>query len=207
MMRLKHQAKTARKWRVASRQIARHFPTGLPRLLLLTDPERVPDPIAVVRGLPRGSGVIYRHFGRDDRVQLAARLSRLCRQKRFVFLIAADPVLAMRVGANGVHWPEMHAHQARKWRKRFKLQTASAHSRRAVRQNDCFKVNTVLLSTVFVSNSSSAGAPIGAVRYRQLARSSPIPLYALGGVNAENAQRVADVSGLAAIEGFVSAAD
>ncbi|MEM9842506.1 MAG: thiamine phosphate synthase, partial [Pseudomonadota bacterium] len=68
-------------------------------------------------------------------------------------------------------------------------------------------VNAVLLSTVFVSNSSSAGAPIGAVRYRQLARSSPMPLYALGGVNAENAQRVADVSALAAIEGFVLAAD
>ncbi|MEM9375669.1 MAG: thiamine phosphate synthase [Pseudomonadota bacterium] len=206
-MRLKHQAKTARKWRVASRQIARHFPTGLPRLLLLTDPERLPDPIAVAQQLPPGSGVIYRHFGRDDRVQLAAQLFHLCRQKRCVFLIAADPVLAMRVGADGVHWPEAHAHRARKWRKRFKLQTASAHSRRAVRQNDCFKVNAVLFSTVFVSNSSSAGAPMGAVCYRQLARSSPIPLYALGGVNAENAQRIADVSALAAIEGFVSDAD
>ena len=46
---------------------------------------------------------------------------------------------------------------------------------------------------------------MGAARFRQLAQTSPLPVYALGGVNADTAGRVAGFAGLAAIEGVLEA--
>ena len=203
-MGLKHQAASARKWRAAIRQVERHFPAYLPRLLFLTDPKRTPDPIAVARTLPVGSGIIYRHFGARDRETVAHQLQDICAQCGIGLLIAGDPALALSVGADGVHWPEARLAEARKWRGQFRLQTASAHSSMAIRRAVASGMDAVLVSAVFPSLSPSAPDPIGAQRLRALARRADIPVYALGGVNADNAERVASDAGLAAIEGLIS---
>lgn len=201
-MGLKHQAVSARKWHAAIRQVERHFPDHLPAALFLTDPARVADPAQVVRTLPAGSGMIYRHFGAADRQEVAAELGALCRQYQIDFLIAADPALARQVSADGVHWPEARLPDARKWRGRFKLQTASAHSLLAVRRARRAGMDAVLCSTVFASKSATASSPLGVHRFRALANRADMPVYALGGVAADNASRVASVSGLAAIDGL-----
>ncbi|MEC7290584.1 MAG: thiamine phosphate synthase, partial [Pseudomonadota bacterium] len=131
-MGLKHQAAVARKWRSAIRQIDRHFPEHLPPLLFLTDPDRTPEPDPVIAALPVGSGLIYRHFGVADRREVAARLRVVCRARGIAFLIAADPVLACEMQADGVHWPEARLLDARRWRGQFFIQTTSAHSRKAI---------------------------------------------------------------------------
>lgn len=201
-MGLKHQAVSARKWRVAIRRVESHFPSHLPALLFLTDPKRTPDAVSVAAHLPAGSGVLYRHFGAEDRREVAVELAMLSRRKGLRLLIAADPQLAAEVGADGVHWPEALAHHAPKWRARFVLQTASAHSRSAINKTARLGVDAALLSTVFSSSSPSAGRPMGSLSFSQKCRESALPLYALGGVKAENAIRVANVGGLAAIEGL-----
>lgn len=201
-MGLKHQAVSARKWRVAIRRVESHFPSHLPPLLFLTDPKRTPDPASVAAHLPAGSGVLYRHFGAEDRREVAVELAMLCRRKGLRLLIAADPQLAADIGADGVHWPEALAHNVPKWRARFALQTASAHSRFAIAQAARMGVDAALLSTVFSSSSPSAGRPMGPLSFSQKCRESALPLYALGGVKAENAIRVANVGGLAAVEGL-----
>ena len=202
IMGLKHQAVSARKWRIAIRRVESHFPSHLPPLLFLTDPKRTPDPVSVAAHLPAGSGVLYRHFGAEDRCEIAAQLAMLCRRKGLRVLIAADPQLAVDIGADGVHWPEALAHHAPKWRTRFALQTASAHSRSAISKAARMGVDAALVSTVFSSSSPSAGRPMGALSFAQQCRESALPLYALGGVKAGNAIRVASVGGLAAIEGL-----
>jgi len=164
-MALKHQATARRKWAAAIRQVETHFPPHLPPLLFLTDPQRVPDPAKVAAGLPTGSGVIYRHFGAQGRGRVARELSAVCYQRGLVLLIAADPELAEKVGADGVHWPEKLLGKARAWRGRFPLQTASAHSRRAIWRAEQAGMDAALVSAVFPSNSPSARRVMGCFRF------------------------------------------
>ncbi len=180
-----------------------HFPTHLPPLLFLTDPKRVANPVKAAAHLQAGSGVIYRHFGAANRRQVADDLARLCRDQNLALLIAADPELALQVGADGVHWPEAQLGAARHWRRQFSIQTASAHSRSAIRRAAAADMDAALVSTIFPSNSTSAGHPIGPARLARLAQATPMPLYGLGGVNADNARRISEFAGLAAIEGLL----
>jgi len=204
-MGLKHQAASNRKLRAAIRQAIAHLPEHLPPLFFLTDPERTPDPVAVATRLPAGCGVIYRHFGAPDRAEIALALADIAAERGLCLLIGADPELAQAVGAHGVHWPEAQLGEARHWRGTFAINTVSAHSRRAILRAQQAGMDAALVSPVFASKSASAGMPIGAARFRELAQEVDMPLYALGGINADTAASVAEYAGLAAIEGVLAA--
>lgn len=176
---------------------------SLPRAFFVTDPVRTPDPIAVARRLPRGFGVIWRHYGAASRIATGHALARICRQRGLVLLVANDPALAARIGAQGVHWPER---QLKGVRARWPgiIETASAHSRAAISRAAARGVDAVLVSAIFPSNSPSAGPALGALRFRLLARDASLPVYALGGLNAANAARAMHhAAGWAAIEGVL----
>lgn len=176
---------------------------ALPRAIFVTDPVRTPDPLAIVKRLPRGFGVIWRHYGAASRIATGQALARACRKRGLILLVANDPALAARIGAAGVHWPERQLRGVRS-RRAGQIETASAHSRAAITRAAMRGVDAVIVSAVFPSNSPSAGPALGALRFRQLARSSPLPVYALGGLNAANAARVMHhAAGWAAIEGVL----
>lgn len=179
------------------------MPEGWPGAWFLTDPQRVPDPVAAIAGLPPGTGVIYRHFGAVDRLVIARNLRQATLKRGLPLLLANDAELAKQVRADGVHWPEAQAHKARHWQGAFFYQTQSVHSTRGLREAVC---DAVLFSTVFPSNSPSAGEALGALRFRKLAQHSDKLVYALGGVNGETAGAVSAHSGVAGIEGFVPSA-
>ena len=202
-MGLKHQAASARKWHAAIRQTKRHFPAELPGLLFLTDPVRVPELVSVANALPTGSGVIYRHFGAEDCKTVAEALQTVCRHRGLMLLIAADPRLAKQIGADGVHWPEKRLPEARSWREHFRLQTTSAHSAAAIHRAERIGMDAALVSSVFPSDSPSAGSPLNPARFRQLSAKTSIPLYGLGGLNAQNAAAISASGGLAAIGSLV----
>ncbi len=183
--------------------------TRLPPALFMTDrPERTPDILGVVSRLPAGWGVIYRHFGAHDRKEVASKLSKLAARRRLCLLIAADPGLAMKVGADGVHWPSRLLPSRRSGR--FGFETASAHNaeecRRAVRAG----VDAVIISPVFDSDSPSAGTPIGLPRFHLMAKNLPIPAYGLGGIGGTNAARLTSptadgIAGFAAVSSIYEA--
>ena len=198
-MGLKHQAEAARKWRTAIRQVERHFPVHLPPLMFLTDPNRTPAPSVHIAELPNKAGIVFRHFGANDRYVNAQALADICRREHRPFLIAADPELAKRVGADGVHWPESRLGAARNWRGKFEIQTASAHSRPAIVRAYRMGMDAVFCSTVFPSESPSAGRPIGALKLRLRALQAPLPVYGLGGINAANATSIAAFAGLSGV--------
>ena len=201
-MGLKHQAAFARKWRAAIRDVEQHFPAYLPPLMFLTDPQRIKDPISAVAHLPAGAGVIYRHFGAEDRTDVAGALSEICQFERRPLLIAADPILALSMGADGVHWPEARLSDARHWRGHFRLQTASAHSARAIRRAAISGMDAALVSSVFPSNSPSAGTPLNRTRFRMLARQATLPVYGLGGVDSHNAGQISGRAGISGVSSF-----
>ncbi|HVN00382.1 MAG TPA: thiamine phosphate synthase [Caulobacteraceae bacterium] len=180
---------------------------ALPRLIFFTDPERTPDPAAVMGRLPRGAGVVYRPFGDPDAARVGRRLRTAAHRRGLVFLVGADAGLAARVAADGVHLPERAAWRARGLRRgrRGWLMTAAAHSRSAIIAARRAGADAAIVSAVFPSASPSAGPAIGAVRFAQLVRGAGLAVYALGGVNSITARRLtrSGAAGFAAIEGLL----
>jgi thiamine-phosphate pyrophosphorylase len=168
-------------------------------LILMTDDLRLPDPFAAARALPPGSLLILRARDAARRAQLAKTLLPLVRQRGLIFLIADDAKLARAVGVHGLHLPEARARQAAHWRAKNPgwLITASAHSLRAVLA--ARGADAVLLSPVFATQSHDEARPLSPARARLIARNIPVPLFALGGVTAQNAALLSGFSGLAAI--------
>lgn len=179
---------------------------GLPSLILVTDPERTPDPVALAQRLPRGSGVIFRSFGRKGAGKTARQLARVARRRGLVLLIGAD---ALRAPGAGVHLPERLAHRAGALKRKRPglIVTAAAHSLPALIRARRAGADAALLSTVFKSRSPSAGTPLGPVRFAALVRRAGLPVYALGGVKTKNAPRLlgSGAAGLAMVEGLARA--
>jgi len=204
-MELKPDPGARRKLKAAARVSARALPGHLPPAFFMTDPGRVPDPAAVAAKLPRGWGVIYRHFGSADRAQTAKALRQITARRAQSLLIANDPALAMETKADGVHWPELSVSQAKYWQGRFAIMTASAHSRRAIMAARLSGVDAAIVSVAFPSNSPSAGSSMGSIKFRTLSRDANMPTYALGGVTAQTAGAIASGSGICGIDGFMAA--
>jgi thiamine-phosphate pyrophosphorylase len=122
-----------------------------------------------------------------------------------VLLIAGDPELAARVGADGVHWPEQRLpaqRDARPW-----LVTAAAHSAHAVARAAAFGADACILAPVFPTRSSSGRSALGLFRASQIARAARLPAIALGGVNARTARLLAGrgFAGIAAVDALIGA--
>ncbi|HEV2563134.1 MAG TPA: thiamine phosphate synthase [Rhizomicrobium sp.] len=167
----------------------------------MTDDERLPDPAAAARALPKGSTVILRARQKAHRARLAQTLSRIVHERDLVLLIADDPELAIHIRAHGIHLPEAHAAQAAHWRARRPhwLITCAAHSLQA-----CARVryaDAILLGPVFATQSHPDAAVLGAIRTRSIASAIRTPVYALGGVGAHTAMLLngAHLAGIAAI--------
>lgn len=190
-------------WRIARTLGSRQARGKLPPLFFVTDPARTPDPAAVAARLPRGAGIIYRAFGRTDADTVGRALARTAAQRALILLVGADEALARRIGAAGVHLPERDLHRARALKRTGLIVTGAAHSARALARAGRAGVDAALLSTVFPSNSPSAGRPLGPVRFAALVRRARTPVYALGGVTAKTAKRLkgSGAAGLAAVDG------
>lgn len=148
--------------------------------------------------------MIYRHFGAANRFVAGAALARACRRRGLILLVSADPSLAAAIRADGVHWPEARLRGVRKRSPHF-IETASAHSRAGMARAHALGLDAAILSTVFPSRSPSASRAMGPLRFRLIARAAPLPVYALGGVNARNAaQAMSGAAGWAAIEAVMS---
>jgi thiamine-phosphate pyrophosphorylase len=172
-------------------------------LVLMTDPQRMPDPVGAARRLPPGSMVIFRAYGAADAVTTGLRLAAVARSRGLTLLAGADVRLARRIGAAGVHLPERLGHRARAVRAAWPeaLITIAAHSRHAVRRAERFGADAVILSPVFPSSSPSAGRHMGRLRFAAVARAAGGPVYALGGVTMKNAPELlgSGAAGIAAV--------
>jgi thiamine-phosphate pyrophosphorylase len=85
------------------------------------------------------------------------------------------------------------------------IATSAAHSRAAIARARRLGIDAVIVSTVFPSRSPTAGPAMGALRFRQLSREAPLPVYALGGVDAHNASSaMRHAAGWAAIDSVMA---
>ncbi len=191
--------------KVAERLNFQNGEAGLPPLLLMTDEERLPDPLAALDRLPVGSGVILRHYGSPQRDALGAALREATRARKLKLLVAADIELALRLRADGFHLPD-HGIAAR-WRLKVPphwLVTAAAHSETSLGRAWLLGVDAAILSPVFPTASHPGRKALGVTNFARLVGSTFMPIYALGGISDENAPllRNSAAAGIAGISGL-----
>ena len=168
--------------------------TRLPDLILMTDCERLPDPAEVIDRLPRGSAVILRHPSPAGLETLTRTYVPICRRRGLRVLVAGDARLAVVYRADGVHLPEAltagGAARWRLWRRPDWLVTAAAHGASSLWSAVRAGADAVLLAPVFPTTSHPQRPPLGVIGFARLCRSSPLPVYGLGGIVAANARRL-----------------
>ena len=155
-------------------------------LVAVTDEIRGGDPLVLARRLPRGSTVIFRHYGAPDRSVLAMKLAVICRVNRLTLLVAGDPALAIKARA-GLHLPDGLARAPspliRGWKRRGAPLTAAAHDRAGVIRAARLGCDAVLLSPVFATLSHPGAKPLGLLAFRRLAHGAKLGVIALGGID------------------------
>ena len=184
-----------------------HCGSRLPALWLVSDTLRLPDPRNAILRLPAGSGFIFRQYDHPERERMAQTFLRLCRKRRIVFLLAGDWRMALRIHADGVHFPQGQAHQARAIRtvRPDAIVTVAAHNLRSMHRAHHFGADAILLSPVFATQSHPGGAVLGPARFAHAAHKFPVPVIALGGLNRGNVRRLkgSGAAGIAGISGLV----
>lgn len=174
----------------------RHPSGPLPRLWLMTD-ERQGDSLwAAIDNLPRGAGVIVRHYSLPD-AERSALFKAIMRQgrRRIRVLLAGRTAAAMR--ADG-----MHGAGHRSARPMF--HTLSAHSRPDIIAAERMQADLVFVSPVFPTRSHPGAQALGRVRFGLMIRGSRVPVIALGGVTPKRARslRGFGIHGWAAIDAW-----
>ncbi|SFJ87032.1 thiamine-phosphate pyrophosphorylase [Sphingomonas sp. NFR04] len=168
----------------------RHPP--IPRLWLMTDP-RLGDALwDALERLPRGSGVIFRHYQLPpfERRALFARIAKIARRRGLILLRAgAEP---MR-GERGTHG-----------RRGRGLATWPVHSRREAVAAIRAGADALLVSPVFPTRSHPGTPVLGPVRFGLLVRGLNVPIIALGGMDPHKARRLKalGIHGWAAIDAW-----
>ena len=193
----------------AAASLKRSAGSALPALILMTDEARLADPLPAARALPTGSAIILRHYGVPERAVLARGLAAIARRRGLVLLVGEDPVLARRVGAAGVHLPERAIRRAGavRWQRDW-LITAAVHSHAALVSAAACGADAALLSPVFATASHPEARALGFQRFAALAQASPLPVYALGGIDRAHANllRSSGAVGIAGIGGLIPVA-
>lgn len=170
----------------------------VPFLALMLDDDRMPDPLSAVRGLPRGTLVVVRSRDPERRSRLAHAIVAIARSRGLVVLVANDAELASRSGADGLHLSEANAHLAAHWRALHPRWFVSAAAHGLHARSTRF-LDAVFLAPVFPTQSHANAAAYTPVRANRMARALGMPVYALGGVTAQNASLLNGFAGIAAI--------
>lgn len=173
------------------------MPARLPRLFLMTD-ERSGDALwPALAKLPRGTGVIFRHYATPpaERRRLYKRVRRIARKRGLVLILAGTPLQAIAWKADGAHGRSRHPRAARPL-----IRTAPAHDAREL--HAARHADITFLSPVFPTRSHAGARTLGPLRFGLLARGHQVA--ALGGMTPARARRLAALGsrGWAAIDGL-----
>lgn len=174
-------------------------------LVLMSDPVRTPDILALAAKMPPHSALIYRHFGSPG---LERHLRRLTKARNIQFLIGNDPELADACGADGVHFPRTTPGtdllRCRNTHSNWIISAAGTKERLDTRPLDA--LDALFLSSIFASESPSTGTPMGVEALKLLTGHYDCPIFALGGINKGNIAALigSGIAGVAAIDGLTT---
>ena len=190
---------------------SRPEPCRLSPFVFMSDPKLTPNLAAIIERLPQKAAIIYRHFGKSDRLEEAKKLRQITFENQQQLLIGADPDLAIQVGADGVHFKrDKSLTHPKMWRARCpEWIITMAGIKSGHYSADLSILDGLLVSSVFKSQSPSAGLPIGVKAFSNLTKTLDCPVFALGGINTRTAPKLihSGAYGLAGIRGLTDASD
>ena len=165
----------------------------LPRLWLMTDERQGGGLLDAVARLPEGAGIVFRHYSLDE-VARRDLFDRVRAAHPGPLLLAGPADLAERWGADGSHGPGPGRG----------LRSAPVHTYAEIRAAERHGASLLLLSPVYPTRSHPDARTLGLARFAWLARRTPLPVIALGGMNAARGRRVASFGayGWAGIDAF-----
>jgi thiamine-phosphate pyrophosphorylase len=159
----------------------------LPAVWLISD-ERVDIGclLRAARRLPRGSGIILRHYrtATEERRALFDALRRIAWMRGHVLLLAGSMEMARDWGADGVHLSG--GQRLRRSAPRSGVVTAPVHTLRELRLAERNRADLVFLSPLFATRSHPGARPLGSCRFAAIARQAGVPVMALGGVKPQH---------------------
>lgn len=172
---------------------------SLPDLWLISDARNDAGLPAALARLPRGSGFIYRHYHLTDAERLARfrTLRRIAGACGHMVILADSALTAREWGADGIYGSPRSLYP----RRRGLIQIATVHDMAEIGLAARLGADAVLLSPVFPTRTHPGAPVLGSVQFRLLARQSPLPVIALGGMTAKRA-RALDWPRWAAIDGL-----
>ncbi|MEG3125065.1 thiamine phosphate synthase [Sphingomonas sp. GB1N7] len=179
------------------RHPAQQPPLKLPRLWLITD-ERMGDGLwRALAALPRGSGVIVRHYATPlaERRALLAKITKLARRKGAIVIRAGGVRLGRERGVHGKG--SIRRGQIRTW---------AAHSRAEALAGVRAGADLIFVSPVFATASHPGAPALGPIRAAQIMRGLPVPAIALGGMTKQRGLRLRRCGfyGWAAIDAWIT---
>ncbi|MGO8994025.1 MAG: thiamine phosphate synthase [Polyangiaceae bacterium] len=194
-----------------------------PEIILVTDPtytdERIVEVVeACARALPPGSFAVQLRDKKKEPGALRAFAQKLREATKpsdggggALLIINGNPSLAKDVGADGVHLGglEVKVADARKVLGDGAFVTIAAHSDQAVKLGARDGADGALVSTIFASPGKAVGRGVDALRTARAVSGEDFLIYALGGVDRENAAEcvLAGADGVAAIRALLLASD
>ena len=165
---------------------SRGYPT-LPRAFVMTDTERLSDPISIINYLPQDIAVIFRHYNHARRQRIAHQLVNLAHSRGLKVLISGDLKLARQTSADGVHLPShlLGTRHARLLTNTppYWMITAAIHSRWDLWRATKLNIDAILVSPVYETTTQVQRQALGPIGLRRLTCASLIPVFALGGLN------------------------
>jgi len=146
-----------------------------------------------------------KQLGDQEYRQLAEQVIARCHAKGINVMLNAEPSLVVDVGADGVHLTSQRlmALRSRPLPAQYWL-AASCHNEVEICHAIKIGVNFVVLGPVLATNSHPGTPALGWSHFGHLVEVSSIPVYALGGMRAQqvNTAKAWGAQGIAAISGF-----
>ncbi|HMP55222.1 MAG TPA: thiamine phosphate synthase [Novosphingobium sp.] len=157
----------------------------MPAIWLISDARNDAALDAALDRLPRGSGLVFRHYHlkpAERRARFAA-LRRRARARGIAVVLAGTMQQARCWGADGAYGPARMLAQGPAG-----LRLVTVHSLAELAR--ARRADAVLLSPVFPTRSHPGGKVLGPLRFRLLAARARVPVIALGGMGPRAARRL-----------------
>jgi len=154
-------------------------------LWIFLDSDRIDSYEKFINSIPssRKVGIIFRSKQIKQKYHYAKKILKVCRKKKFTFLISSSYIIAKSIGADGVHYP----YQFNYCRKDKRLiNTCSYHGLNDIKRIKQLSAQLVFISPIFSSKSDINKKERGIIKISFLANSLKYQYSVLGGVKEKN---------------------
>ncbi|WOK35158.1 thiamine phosphate synthase [Sphingomonas sp. C3-2] len=177
--------------------MTRRHPRNVPSLWLMTDERMGARLLPAVKALPRGAGIVFRHYSLGDAARRALfhAVRAEARRRRITLLLAATPTQARQWGANGFHGRSGRALPGQ-------LHSAPVHNARELRAAQRRGADIVFISPLHATRSHPGSPALRRFQAAALIRAAGRPVIGLGGMTSHRARalKIRGLHGWAAID-------